>query len=345
MILMFNIKNSQLMKTESHPTAPPSSPPIHAAQLRFSSFGGFAEATRGWDLDWRQLDRGRLNANLIRVAGLGASIFHVAFDRSFLQLGGSPPGMLTFGLLGESVGEIGWYGGRAAANNLLVFKSGGEYESVSRPDFSAHTLSFSEEHLDRVAALLDAPANLSAYRQGAIALHIDPQAFSDLRHRLRGLDRRVAAGPRGSEADWIRNELEYEIPARLIRILAAEPAATSLKADRRRIVAAQKARDYIDAHADKPPTIQDVCRAAGVSWRTLNYVFRSIFGVTPKEYLQATRLDGVRKGLRRMGPDETISDIANSWGFWHLGQFAADYKRQFGELPSEMLRRTQFFAQ
>ena len=73
------------MNTGNQPTAAPNSPPIHAAQLRFGSFDAFAEATRGWDLDWRQLDRGRLNANLIRVASPGASIFRVAFDRSFLS--------------------------------------------------------------------------------------------------------------------------------------------------------------------------------------------------------------------------------------------------------------------
>ena len=102
----------------------------------------------------------------------------------------------------------------------------------------------------------------------------------------------------------------------------------------------QKARDYIDAHADEPPAIQDVCRAAGVSWRTLNYAFRETFGVTPKEYLQATRLDGVRKELHQRGPSAKIADIANNWGFWHMGQFAADYRRQFGELPSETPKRT-----
>ena len=73
--------------------------------------------------------------------------------------------------------------------------------------------------------------------------------------------------------------------------------------------------------------------------RTLNYAFREIFGVTPKEYLQVTRLDGVRKDLHRREPSAKISDIANKWGFWHMGQFAADYRRQFGELPSETTRR------
>jgi len=314
-------------------------PPLHAAHHRFGSFDGFAEATRDWDLDWRQLDRGRLIANLIRVASPGASVLRVAFDRSFLQRGGSPAGMLTFGLLGESVGEIGWYGGRASADNLLVFKSGGEYDSVSQPDFSAHTLSFSEEHLDRVAADLDLPVALAPYRQGGIALHVDRAAVSDLRRRLRELDRAVAEGTNRTETGWTRNELEHEIPAHLIRILSTDPAATSLRTDRRRVLAAQRARDYIDVHADEPPQIQEVCQAAGVSWRTLNYVFRQIFGVTPKEYLQATRLDGVRKELHQMGPDTTINDVANHWGFWHMGQFAADYKRQFGELPSETVKR------
>lgn len=82
-----------------------------------------------------------------------------------------------------------------------------------------------------------------------------------------------------------------------------------------------------------------MCAAADVSWRTLNYAFRELIGVTPKQYLQATRLDGVRRELHRRGTRAMITDIANHWGFWHMGQFAADYRRQFGELPSETRHR------
>ena len=82
-----------------------------------------------------------------------------------------------------------------------------------------------------------------------------------------------------------------------------------------------------------------MCQAAGVSWRTQDYAFRECFGVTPKAYLTALRLDGVRRELVPTDPPVKIADVANRWGFWHLGQFAADYRRQFGELPSETLRR------
>lgn len=34
-----------------------------------------------------------------------------------------------------------------------------------------------------------------------------------------------------------------------------------------------------------------------------------------------------------------VTDIANDWGFWHMGQFAADYRELFGELPSQTLKR------
>ena len=35
----------------------------------------------------------------------------------------------------------------------------------------------------------------------------------------------------------------------------------------------------------------------------------------------------------------TIQDIASHWGFWHLGQFAQDYRHLFGELPSDTLHK------
>lgn len=33
------------------------------------------------------------------------------------------------------------------------------------------------------------------------------------------------------------------------------------------------------------------------------------------------------------------ADVANNWGFWHMGRFAADYRKFFGELPSETLQK------
>jgi AraC family ethanolamine operon transcriptional activator len=78
----------------------------------------------------------------------------------------------------------------------------------------------------------------------------------------------------------------------------------------------------------------------GASERTLRRGFRERFGVSPKAYLLAQRLIDVRRTLRTADPDATlVADVANRFGFWHMGQFAADYRKHFGELPSQTLGR------
>ena len=81
-------------------------------------------------------------------------------------------------------------------------------------------------------------------------------------------------------------------------------------------------------------------RLSGASDRTLRRAFKERFGVSPKSYLRSQKLIGVRRQLRATGAETLVSDIANEWGFWHMGQFAADYRGHFGELPSETPRLT-----
>jgi AraC family ethanolamine operon transcriptional activator len=33
-----------------------------------------------------------------------------------------------------------------------------------------------------------------------------------------------------------------------------------------------------------------------------------------------------------------VQDVAAAWGFWHLSQFATDYRKLFGMRPSETLK-------
>jgi len=77
----------------------------------------------------------------------------------------------------------------------------------------------------------------------------------------------------------------------------------------------------------------------GVSDRTLEHAFRERFGITLKAYIRVHRLNSVNKILLQSDPSSTkINKIANSLGFWHMGQFAKDYQYYFGELPSATLK-------
>ncbi len=87
------------------------------------------------------------------------------------------------------------------------------------------------------------------------------------------------------------------------------------------------------------PTIPEICTAVNVSERTLQYAFRRYVGMTPLAYLRVCRLNRVRSELLALGAETTVTTVALRYGFLHLGRFASDYKRLFGESPSRELAR------
>ena len=102
-----------------------------------------------------------------------------------------------------------------------------------------------------------------------------------------------------------------------------------------------RAQDYMREHVEEPLTVEDLCRALQVSRRTLQYSFQEILQLNPVSYLRAMRLNGVRRALKSSAAQrQSVQDVAARWGFWHLSHFANDYRRMFGELPSETLRQS-----
>jgi AraC family transcriptional regulator, ethanolamine operon transcriptional activator len=100
------------------------------------------------------------------------------------------------------------------------------------------------------------------------------------------------------------------------------------------------AEDYALSHVDERVYVTDLCRAAAVSERALEYAFREVMGLTPVAYLLRLRLHRVRQALlAATHGSTTVSAVALDWGFWHFGGFSRAYKDCFGELPSETLRR------
>ena len=102
------------------------------------------------------------------------------------------------------------------------------------------------------------------------------------------------------------------------------------------------AREFIDAslQAGLLPSMVDICAQTGTSARTLQYAFREIMQMTPAAYLRILRLNKVRTALQNAATAATtVTQVATQWGFLHLGEFARDYLRLFGERPSKVLAR------
>ena len=98
--------------------------------------------------------------------------------------------------------------------------------------------------------------------------------------------------------------------------------------------------DWVDGQSPGTVQISDLCRALRLSRRTLQRAFTETLGLGPARYLTTRRLSAVRQALQRGDPAATtVTDTAANYGFWELGRFAKDYRRMFGERPSETLTR------
>jgi len=96
------------------------------------------------------------------------------------------------------------------------------------------------------------------------------------------------------------------------------------------------------ANLETPARVCDLCRIAEINRRTLSRAFRAVRGTTPHHYLQALRLDEVKRVLS--SGDGSVTQVAMRFGFRELGRFAMQYRKAFGESPSETKRRSAIRA-
>jgi TolB-like protein/AraC-like DNA-binding protein/Flp pilus assembly protein TadD len=86
-------------------------------------------------------------------------------------------------------------------------------------------------------------------------------------------------------------------------------------------------------------SIADLVSHCAVPERTLQKHFRAFLGMSPLDYWRRLRLAAARNELLRCPDDASVTEIATRFGFTHLGRFARQYRRRFGEAPSSTLRR------
>jgi AraC-like DNA-binding protein len=139
-------------------------------------------------------------------------------------------------------------------------------------------------------------------------------------------------------------KLLHELLSPAIASLFGDPAPlqpeSNTTAIRRRAVSLACA--YIDAHLREPLALPNLCEAAGVRARTLEYGFRESYDVGPMAYVRSVRLCRVHRELTNAKPvGGSVQNAARRWHFTHIGQFSQDYRILFGERPSMTLDRSR----
>lgn len=96
---------------------------------------------------------------------------------------------------------------------------------------------------------------------------------------------------------------------------------------------------YIEANWNQPILVETLVKISGISARTLYKGFEKTYGCSPMTFVKCMRLRRARDLLARPDDATAVTAVALTCGFSNAGHFARDYRSEFGELPSDTLRR------
>ena len=194
--------------------------------------------------------------------------------------------------------------------------------------------------LSRLESLLQAPVGKPLVFD--LGVPLDSPTLAPLVHFIDYLRLTLDAGTGLQSGGPLAEHAEAYLISSLLMSAGHNHSKALAGGNQRRLLprVVRKAQEYMSAHADQPLSLADVCREVGCSARALQLAFRQHAGQGPMEFLRETRLDRVRAELQQTSAGATgagVRDVAQKYGFLHLGHFAAQYRARFGERPSETM--------
>ena len=221
------------------------------------------------------------------------------------------------------------------AGDLLMVAPGQERYSIYRgqTDFAAMLVTPDElqAHLASERAALD----LQVWRRPVSVLRADRASATENIRQLSMLSKAMADRdlPEQTADFYRRNMLE----------LLTTAATKGLPYDggplRPAIRLVRDVDQYLTEAGDRPIHVSELCEQFNVPRRTLFNAFEAVLGMPPISFLRHKRLAHVHTALLHAGPDATVHSVAAAHGFLDHSHFTGQYRRLFGELPSQTLRR------
>ena len=308
------------------------------SRQRFASLEEMAHHVREWDVAFRPMAADGSATDLTQGRLGPLMISHLSTGCRHLHDGASPPGVHTFALLADTAQTVRWCGQLLDGARMPFFEPGQDFSAFADPRFSVYTLSVGPAWLERD------PSRERFYEERGrrrLLQGYDPRAVSGLRKTVSlALDSLTRAPFEREGGDGLVSRIADDVLSHLAAVIEdASPVLETVPAAVR-ARAVREAAAYIRARQREALSAAELHAAAKVSERTLRRAFLEHLGMTPRAYHAALRLNGVRGDLlQHPSPEAQVSAVANRWGFWHLGQFARDYRRFFGELPSQTLAK------
>lgn len=302
-----------------------------ARELQLPDAGQLGPLFSQWSGRFEQLSCGPFRSRLRIVQGNLVRLIAIEANQRVLIQGRDQSNLLSVYPVSPGVAADVWQGRRLQSGQLVLLGAEGESNHCSARQVEGTGISLRPETLEAAARGLLA-ADLPLPPRTWTVLMPPPPAFASLtRHLERLLAQSFAdATVLGSAEGRI---LEQECLRALVAALFADATRRTSPPLSTRAHCVRRAEELMRSRLTRPLGAIDLCHELGVSERTLRLAFRERYGLGPMAYYKRLRLNAVRDHLQSQ-EHLGVAAAARRFGFHHLGNFAADYRRLFGELPS-----------
>jgi AraC family ethanolamine operon transcriptional activator len=292
------------------------------------------DAAVGWNRECTQLRAGRFFGKIAVAHTTHMQIGRVSWNTAIQARGQAPRGTRAIAIPIGANPAPSFCGAEVGGDEIVTEQEGTEVEFRGAKPCEYLVMSIGVSLLQRCAVALWGEPFESRVVDGRMHLG-SVAARLRLAHSWQSVFARVQRDPETLSNPHVARMVEQSVLNALLEV-AGPPPGRSLPA--RRQVLARRAEEFIRGRIDAPIALSDVCDWVGASERSLHLGFMERFGMSPMAYLKVLRLNRVRRQLRDAAPGTSVTDVAMGSGFSHLGRFATDYGRFFGEWPSATLR-------
>lgn len=296
------------------------------------------ETVRGSDIEHVQLSRGPFRGHLLRSQFGDSTLDAGTYSQDLLVSGSFPEDRIILGYI-VSGSEAGYFNGvRLAAHDIVVIAEGGAMEPYRLPA-GTQWVAFQTHRalLEREGMAIPARSRMARYSG------LSPETLQ-LGRCLKAL----VTPPRKQRphsTQCVPGDgllLEQELIAAFRRAIDASqdsnPRAHRPR-HRERARMLRQLEEFVAHSLWDELRIPELCARVGTSQRTLEYLFKDYYGMSPRRYLTVRRLNAARRNLLHSAEDTSVAAIAGRFGFRHPARFAQTYRSLFGELPSQTLSR------
>lgn len=306
----------------------------------FDDFDELSANAELWNVSMNQLHRGK-TINVLKQLSTGRISMNYLLFNGHKTTKGDPPLGKTFAFYEGLNSELRWRNKRVVDNQMMIYPNGAEHEVMTKGD-ATHVYTITIPEIVWSSYLTSKELNIDhEILNSQDIVTIPAHLIIGLKQRFLSYFKTLKMLPSAINQAQFRKRIEEDMTVALIHALSFVEDKACLSAPREKTLKIWERIDLILRKTDGYLLpINELCRAVGVSERTLRRIFHERYLVSPKSFMIKARLNGVRSDLKKRPFNEVnIADIANNWGFWHIGQFAKDYRFLFGELPSDTQRR------